>query len=323
MFYLLLFCAGFLASLALLFFFQKQALRHNILTKAGTPCVGGVASGLSFLVLYSVFFPQSGLPVKEAAGIIIGSSIILISGVIDDFIELSVPAKFLFQLAASSLLIFCGIRTHIVYIGDVGNIIITLVWVIGITNALNHLDVLDGLAAGSAVISNLTFLAVALLNGDPRSYLLALLLVAVTFPFLFYNLPPARMYMGNAGSHFLGFLMAACAILVSYAPLDRKVALLTPLLILGLPVFDTAFLIFVRLKQGRSAFQKSDDHMALRYLKQGYSKSKALYFILLLGLFLSICAVLQSQADNFYGILIFALAGSVCLVVAQRMNRVC
>jgi UDP-GlcNAc:undecaprenyl-phosphate GlcNAc-1-phosphate transferase len=282
-----------------------------------------MAIGFSFLALYSVFFPKSGLLAKEAAGIIGASSIILISGIIDDFMELSVGAKFLFQLAASSLLIFCGIRTHIVYIGDLCNIIITLVWVIGITNALNHLDVLDGLAAGSAVISNLAFLGVASLNGDLRSSLLALLLIAVTLPFLSYNLPPAKMYMGNAGSHFLGFLMATCAILISYAPLERKVALLTPLLILGLPVFDTAFLIFVRLKQGRSAFKKSDDHMALRYLKQGYSKPKALFFMLLLSLFLSFCAVLVSQAANFYGIIIFALAGSVCLMVAQRMNRVC
>jgi UDP-GlcNAc:undecaprenyl-phosphate/decaprenyl-phosphate GlcNAc-1-phosphate transferase len=321
--YLILFCVGFLVSSALLFFLQKQALRHHILSKAGMPYVGGMAIGISFLAFYSIFFSQSGLPVKEAAGIILASSAILISGIIDDFIELSVPAKFLCQLAASLLLIFCGIRTHIVYIGDLGNILITLVWVIGITNALNHLDVLDGLAAGAAAISSLTFFCVAIINGDPRSSLLSLLLIAVTLPFLLYNLPPARMYMGNAGSHFLGFLMASCALLISYAPLERKVALLTPLLILGLPVFDTAFLIFVRLKQGRSAFKKSDDHMALRYLKQGCSKSKALFLILLLGLFLALCAVLVSQVRNLYAIMIFAFATSVCLLVAQRMNRVC
>jgi UDP-GlcNAc:undecaprenyl-phosphate GlcNAc-1-phosphate transferase len=322
MFYLALFFIGFLTSLAFLFLFQTHAVKYKILTKAGISSVGGMAIGLSFFVLYAANFPKSGLLEKEAFGIISASLIILISGIIDDFVELSVPAKFFFQILASTLLICCGIRTNIVYIGDIANIIITMVWVIGITNALNHLDVLDGLAAGTAIISNLTFFCVALLNGDPRSALLALFLLAVTAPFLFYNLPPARMYMGNAGSHFLGFLMAVCALLISYAPLDRKVALLTPLLILGLPVFDTAFLIFVRLKQGRSAFKKSDDHIALRYLKQGYSKPKALLFILLLGLFLAFCAALVSRLPNGYAIIIVAFAVSVCLLVAKRMNGV-
>jgi len=320
--YPLLFCAGFLASLALLFFFQKLALRYNILAKGGIPSVGGVAIGLSFLALYFAFFPKSGLFAKEAAGIIAASLIILLSGIIDDFVELSVPAKFLFQFAACSLLIFCGVRTRIVYIGDLANIIITLVWVIGITNALNHLDVLDGLAAGSTVIANLAFFSIAMLNADIRSAVLSLLLIAVTLPFLLFNLPPAKMYMGNAGSHFLGFLMSACALLISYAPLERKVALLTPLLIFGFPIFDTAFLIFMRLKKGRSAFKKSDDHLALRFLKLGYSRPKALFFMLLLSLFLSFCAVFLCRVPNPVGIIIVALAGSVSLLVSYRMSKV-
>ena len=322
MFYPIIFFTGFLASLALLFFFQQYALNFKLLNKKGIPSVGGVAMGLSFLVLFSLFFPTGGFLAKETFGIVAGAALVLVAGIIDDLIELSVPAKFLFQLAATALLMCFGVRTHIVYIGDVGNIIITLLWVIGITNALNHLDVLDGLAAGAAVISNLAFFSVALLNGDVSSALLSLLLMAVTLPFLLYNLPPARMYMGNSGSHFLGFLMAACAIVISYAPLDRKVALLTPLFVLGLPVFDTAFLIFVRLRQGRSAFKKSDDHMALRYLKQGYSKRKVLLFILLLGLFSAVAAVIGSQVPNFAGIVIFAFAGFVFLLVGIRMNRV-
>lgn len=323
MVYVLVFCSGFLASLASLFFFQRLALKYNILAKEGIPSVGGIAIGLSFLAVYLAFFSKSGLFAKEAAGIIAASLVILLFGIIDDFVELSVPVKFLSQLAACSLLIFCGVRTRIVYIGDLANIIITLVWVIGITNALNHLDVLDGLAAGSTVIANLAFFSIAVLNADIRGAVLSLLLAAVTLPFLLsYNLPPAKMYMGNAGSHFLGFVMSACALLISYAPLERKVALLTPLLIFGFPIFDTAFLIFMRLKKGKSAFKKSDDHLALRFLKLGYSKPKALFFMLLFGLFLSFCAVILSRATNSVGIIIVALAGSISLLVSSRMSKV-
>ncbi|GAH05852.1 unnamed protein product, partial [marine sediment metagenome] len=120
----------------------------------------------------------------------------------------------------------------------------TFLWIIGITNAFNHLDILDGLAGGIAVISSAAFFLIALSNANLGVAIPALVLVAVTLSFLRYNLSAAKVYMGNSGSHFLGFTLAAIALGISYAPLERKIALLSPLLILGFPIFDTAFLTF-------------------------------------------------------------------------------
>ena len=128
--------------------------------------------------------------------------------------------------------------------------------------------------------------------------------------------------MGNSGSHFLGFTLAAVALAISYAPLERKIALLSPLLILGFPIFDTAFLILMRAKKGRLIFKKSNDHLALRFLRLGYSKNKTLLFMLILSLFFSLSGVCLSQVSNTLGIVIVALVIIVGLVLTKRMSRV-
>jgi len=241
--------------------------------------------GLSFLIAYLVISFSSGNLSQQTTGIIISSFIMLILGIIDDLRELSIPAKLFVQIIAASLLILSGNRTHIVYIGDAANIIITFIWIIGITNAFNLLDIMDGLAAGIAVIVLISFSVVAFLNGDNNILVLALALLGPLFAFLKYNLPPAKVYMGNSGSHFLGFFIAAVALTISYASLENKIALLSPLLILGFPIFDTVFLILMRLFKRRLPFKKSNDHLALRFLALGYSKRKVLLIMMSLGLF--------------------------------------
>jgi UDP-GlcNAc:undecaprenyl-phosphate GlcNAc-1-phosphate transferase len=255
-------------------------------------------------------------------GIIITATIMLIFGLIDDWRELSVGAKFLVQIIATSLLIFFGIKTQIVYIGNVPNLIITFIWILAITNAFNHLDVIDGLAAGCAMITSASFFVVAFLNGDARIAILSLTLTAVTLSCFFYNFPPAKVYMGNSGSHFLGFTLAAIALAISYAPMERKIALLSPLFILGFPVFDTIFLILMRTRKARSIFRKSNDHLALRFLRLGYSKNKTLLFMLILSLYFSFSGICLSQTSNILGIIIIALVGIVGLVLTKKMSKV-
>lgn len=278
--------------------------------------------GLSFLLAsLLVFFVYRSLP-QEVVGIIITSLIMLIFGVIDDLRELSIPAKFLVQIIAISLLIFFGIRTQIVYIGNIANIIITFIWVLGITNAFNHLDVIDGLASGTALIVSLAFFVISFLNGDIKTVILSLALAAAAFSFLIRNLPPARIYMGNSGSHFLGFVLAAIALVISYAPLERKIALLSPLLILGLPIFDTAFLILMRIAKKSLPFKKSNDHLALRLLAIGYSKKKTLLTMLSLCLFFSLCGILLSKVSNLFGITIIGFVVLVSLVLTIKMSKI-
>jgi UDP-GlcNAc:undecaprenyl-phosphate GlcNAc-1-phosphate transferase len=128
--------------------------------------------------------------------------------------------------------------------------------------------------------------------------------------------------MGNCGSHFLGFTLAAIAIVISYAPLERKIALLSPLLILGFPIYDTAFLILMRIKGGKLPFRKSNDHLALRFMSIGYSKEKTLLVMLGLCLFFSLCGIFVSQVPNLMGIIIVAFVVLVTSIITYLMGKI-
>jgi len=320
--YLLIVLSGFSAGMIFVLLFRKLALRYRVLSPQGTPLIGGIAIGLSFVLTCLIGFSLLGSLLREVRGIIIASFIMLVFGIIDDWRELSILAKFLVQIIATSLLILFGIRTQIVQIGNLANIIITFIWVLGISNAFNHLDVIDGLAAGSAIIVSLALFTISILNSQLITAILSLSLAAAAFGFLIYNLPPAKIYMGNSGSHFLGFVLAGIALIISYAPLERKIALLSPLFVFGLPIFDTALLILTRIINKKLPFKKSEDHLALRFLALGYSKKKTLLTMLILCLFFSSCGILVSQASNKFGIIIVILVVLVSLVLAKRMTKI-
>jgi UDP-GlcNAc:undecaprenyl-phosphate/decaprenyl-phosphate GlcNAc-1-phosphate transferase len=320
--YPFLFISSFTLSIIFITILKKFSLEYNLLMPKGMPLIGGLGIGLTFiLVLLLSFLTKHGLS-KEAISIIISSGLMLIFGVIDDWRELSIWAKFLVQIIATGLLILFGIRTQIVYIGNILNIIITFIWVLGITNAFNHLDIMDGVTAGTAIIVSFSFFVISVLNADARTALLSLTLTGAILGFFLYNYPPAKIYMGNAGSHFLGFVLAATALIISYAPLERKIALLSPLVILGLPIFDTAFLILMRLIKKNLPFNKSNDHLALRFLALGYSKKKALFAMLKICLFFCLSAMAISQLPNSWGIGITVLVILITLFIAFRMSKI-
>ncbi len=305
-----------------IFLLQRAAFKTKILLSGSTPLVGGLGIGLSFLcACFLGFFVYRGLW-QGAAGIVIPALIMLFFGLVDDWHELSVVAKFLAQIVATTLLIFFGVRTHIVYIGDTLNIIITYIWVLGITNAFNHLDVMDGVTAGCAFIVSFAFFIVSALNGDIKSAVLCCALAGSIFSFLIYNFPPAKIYMGNCGSHFLGFLLAAISLAISYAPLERKIALISPLLILGFPVYDTVFLVLTRISKKISPFRKSNDHLVLRFLVLGHSKRKALLIMLSLCFIFSLCGVVLSRVHSGIGVIIFIFVILASLALTNRMFRV-
>lgn len=311
------FALGFIS----IFLLRIFSLKLKIFTSANTPIIGGLSIGLSFflsLLFTSIFYGNFSFPVK---GIFIASLAILIFGLIDDWLELSVLFKFLAQIIAVSILVFFGIKTHIVGLGSALNLAITFIWVIAITNAFNHLDIIDGLAGSIAVIVSLAFFIVSFLNKESIPAVLSLCLSGTLITFFIYNLPPAKIYMGNSGSHFLGFVLAAIAIVISYAPLERRVALFSPLLILGFPIFDTAFLIFMRISKKRLPFKKSNDHLALKMAASGYSKRTVLAGMAGLGLFFSLSGLFLSQVSNIYGAIIIILASSVCLIITYSFSR--
>lgn len=319
--YILVAASSFILGTVFIFLLRKLVARYGVLKPQGIPLIGGIAIALSFIIASAAGFFLLAALSSQVMGIISASFILLLFGIIDDCKELSVLAKFSVQFTATAALIFFGVRTQIAYIGSPANIIITFIWVIGVTNAFNHLDVIDGLASGCAIIVSLSFFAVSVLNKDPQGAVLSLALAAAASSFLRYNLPPARIYAGNSGSHFLGFVLAAIALTISYAPLERRVALLTPVFILGFPVFDTAFLIMVRAMKRSLPFRKSNDHLALKFLEMGYSKKKALSVMLGLCLFFSLSGILLSQVSNLPGAIIIILTGLVALILTRKMVK--
>jgi UDP-GlcNAc:undecaprenyl-phosphate GlcNAc-1-phosphate transferase len=140
--------------------------------------------------------------------------------------------------------------------------------------------------------------------------------------FLIFNKPPAKIYMGNSGSHLVGFILAAVAPLISYAPMEHAMALATPILILGLPVFDTAFLMLMRMQKGRNVFLKSDDHLALRFLKKGYSKVRALSVMLTLGVYFALSGIFLTQAPKVSAAVVIIVAGVIGLCFITDMRKV-
>jgi UDP-GlcNAc:undecaprenyl-phosphate GlcNAc-1-phosphate transferase len=297
--------------------FKSLSLRYKILSTQGMPLVGGIGLGLSFIIACLVGFFLSGELSKGLIGILISSLIMLIFGIIDDQKELSVKAKFLVQSIAICLLILFGVKTQIVGIGGWLNLIITFIWVFAITNAINHLDVMDGLAGVAALVISFAFVEISIFNNDTKITILSLSLAGAISGFLIYNTPPAKIYMGNSGSHFIGFILAAIALAISYAPLERKVALFSPLVILSFPIFDTGFLILKRIMQKKSAFKKSGDHLALILLKAGWTKDKILVFMFFLCFFFCASGIVLSQVSNSLGaaIIAFVILTSLILTI--------
>jgi len=334
--YALVILASFLVSGLAVCLLKKYALKYNLLISQGVPAVGGIALGAAFYLVCGtalIYLKSLSLPV---AGILIASLAMLAVGIVDDKRELSVPIKFLTQLFCVLVLILFGVKMQIAGLGSIVNLGLTIIWVLGITNAFNHLDVMDGVAAGVAVIVTgglgvICFLNAAWAIGSPTTafwpadlnmLLLLLPLMGAALGFLIFNLPPAKVYLGNAGSHFLGFILASSALALSYAPLERRIALLSPVLVLGFPVFDTAFVIWMRILKRRSAFRKSADHLALRFLKRGHSKPKALFYMLLLTLFFSLSGILLSRLANLPGFILISAVVMAGLLVGVRMAKV-
>ncbi|MBU1999073.1 MAG: MraY family glycosyltransferase [Candidatus Omnitrophota bacterium] len=321
--YIIIFISSFLVTIPLIVLARKYALsRAILLLKNKMALVGGVGIGLSFMFnsfFWSKIYKEPG---DELGAIVVSSLVVLLLGVFDDLKEFSVKVKFLVQFIATLILIYFGVHTKIIYIGPVWNIAITLIWVIGVTNAYNHLDIIDGLCGGITVITSLALAVISLIKMQYIPFFLSLSLCGATSAFLLFNWPPARLYMGNSGSHFVGFVLAALALIINYAPIERKMAIFAPLIILGLPVLDTLFLIIVRLANNKSVFKKSDDHLALRLIKIGFSKTKALHTLLLSSLFLSFLGVFVVLVPSFWGAIIIILVMLSFLLLTRKMIKV-
>jgi len=294
----------------------RAALRLGVLDRPGehkshdtpTPYLGGVAIVLAVTLAIAAAALVRGETVAtltQLLGILAIALAMAATGLLDDLRGLPVAVRFGLQLAAAAGLWILEVRVDLT--GEVLiDLPLTILWTVGITNAMNLLDNMDGLSASTATIASLWFGAIAMVNGQFLVSALAFAVAGAAAGFLRDNRPPARIYMGDAGSLFLGVMLAALGMLLS---LDRG-ALVTaavPVLILTVPVLDTALVTVARIRHGISPFQGGRDHTSHRLVRVGFPVPVAVGLIAMASLAHGWVALLVFRIDRLSAILLLGL----------------
>ncbi len=256
--------SAFVCSRVLTAFYIRAAGRFSHPSSSGIPSGAGIVFGACSLAAASIFSPGGG------NAFFLPAVFILLSGILDDIFEFSVAVKILVQTAAVALLVHNGLSLGI--LPGKADAALTFLWVLGITNAFNYLDIVDGLAASLGIISSLAFFILFAACGDLSRAAVFLSLCLALSGFFLSNYPPAKVYMGNTGSHFIGFMLALAPLPSVCAPAAAGAGvnvLPAAVLIAGVPVFDTAFVTLLRFCRRQPLFKKSGDHLALRLIGQG------------------------------------------------------
>lgn len=320
--YLIIFTAALVSSALLTSLLTRASLKYKILKIKDISLAGGIGLGLAFIFSLCLGIVTFDLSLDRVLAIAAASIFMLFFGVIDDLTELSVLQKFMAQSFCAILLIALGIRTEIMYFGFWGNALVTFFWFLGITNAFNLLDIMDGLAAGTSLIVSGAFLGIGFLSADLNVQLLSLILCAASMGFLIFNLSPAKAYLGNSGSHFLGLLIASIALITHYASANNVFALFSPIMILGLPITDTLLLVIFRAIKRKPPFKKSRDHVALKIGALGFSPLKTVLIMYILCSIFAGCGVVLAMVNNFLGAVIISSVFLFSIGIFLRLVKI-
>lgn len=287
------------------------------------PRLGGLAIFLGFLVSVLAYADLD----MELQGILIGAVIIVILGIADDVHSLPAKFKLVVQIIAALCAALHGVVIEVINNPNVfseneywvlggWSIPISVIWIIAITNAVNLIDGLDGLADGISTIGALTMLILALILGEHEISLVCGALVGACVGFLPYNLNPARIFMGDTGSTFLGFILA-CVSIQGLFKYYAVISFLVPFIILGLPIFDTASAIIRRLLKGQSPMVADRSHIHHKLIDLGLNQKQAVSTLYIISGVLGLSAVLLATSGGAKTAL-FILALVICAVVAVR-----
>lgn len=264
--------------------------------KKPTARIGGIAIFYGFIISILCFAKID----TALRGILIGCIVIVVLGIFDDIYSLNALFKFFVQIGAALIVVMHGVRIdHISSFGfgsspyislGIWSIPITVLWIVGVTNAVNLIDGLDGLAAGVSTISTVSLFAISLVMREPAVAIVTAAVAGSGFGFLPYNIHPAKIFMGDTGSTFLGFILGSISVVglfKSYA----VVSIAVPFLILGLPIFDTAFAIIRRLLHGQSPMHPDRGHVHHRLIDLGFDQKQTVIILLITSGLLSLSAV--------------------------------
>lgn len=287
------------------------------------PRMGGLAIFFGFILSALIFVPLS-TPVR---GMLLGGVIIVILGIFDDIYALPALPKFFVQIAAALVAVLMGNQIDILsnpnifssepyWVLGIWSIPISVLWIVGITNAVNLIDGLDGLANGVSAISAATVLVIALICSEAQVAIVMAALVGACVGFLPYNLNPAKMFMGDTGATFLGFILATMSIqglFKFYAVISFAV----PFLILGLPIFDTAFAMIRRMAHGQSPMQADRGHIHHRLIDMGLNQKQAVATLYVISGILGLSAVVLTTGGEAKAMLLLVALCIVAVVAAR------
>jgi len=290
------------------------------------PRMGGLAIFFGFMVAMLLFVPLDA----EKQGMLLGAVIIVVLGMLDDKYALPAIPKFLVQIIAALIAVMAGNRIEVLsnpnifspnpvwQLGWLGYPV-TVIWIVAITNAVNLIDGLDGLACGVSTISAATMLVIALL-GRVSELDVAVMMAALAgacIGFLPYNFNPAKIFMGDTGATFLGFIMAT----VSVEGMFKQYAIISfvvPFLMLGLPIFDVCFAVVRRVSHGQNPMKPDRGHVHHRLIDMGFSQKQAVGVLYVISAILGLSAVVLT-ASGAVKAMVFLLAMGTAAVIAWRV----
>ncbi len=294
--------------------------------KEPTPLLGGVAVYLGVIIPLSISNSVS----PEIHGILIGTTILFLSGLIDDIKETPATLRFVLQIVASIIVIKFGVRISFLpnnIYGITGEWFLTIIWLLGITNAVNFFDGMDGLASGLVAIMCTFFFVIAMMTGQKHLATLSSLIIGASIGFLFYNFHPAKIFLGDAGSQFLGFATASLAVLGEWSEKGPLIAFGIPCLITGILIFDMFYITVKRIAKGETRSLREyleyvgKDHFHHRVANLGFSHRQTVIFAYLVTIILGISALILRRTFNMLNaILLIAQAGIIFLIISMLMH---
>ena len=299
--------------------------------KRPTPRVGGLAIVFGFLVA-TVCFAVPYCDKQALTGTLIGAMIIVVLGVIDDCKALPALPKFFVQIIAALIVVYVGgIKISVFTNPNIFSenpywvlpqwfsVTITVLWIVFITNAVNFIDGLDGLAAGVSAIMSISLVFISIRSNEISIAILGIALMGACFGFLPFNFNPAKIFMGDTGSTFLGFMLATLSIqgmFKSYAVISFAV----PLLILGLPLFDASFAMIRRMAKGESPMHADRGHLHHRLIDMGFSQKQTVFILYAISGVLGISAVLLAESGVLRALLLL-ICVLILILIGSLMGK--
>lgn len=289
------------------------------------PRLGGIAVFIGFLIAVMLFVEID----RQLQGILIGALIIVLLGVIDDMLPLNAFLKLCVQIIASLIVIWHGTRIEMlsnlsflsdntyIHLNPIWSYPITLIWIIVITNSVNLIDGLDGLSVGVSSIASITLLIIAIIVSEMNIVLIMAALAGACIGFLPFNLNPAKIFVGDTGSTFLGFILA-CISIHGLFKLYTVISFAVPFLILGLPIFDTLFAIIRRLLHGKSPMSPDRGHVHHRLIDMGFNQKQTVMILYLLSGLLGFAAVVLTSSGEIKALLLI-LALILAIVIGAKV----